>query len=569
MLPRFVFDIQKVNIGEQLGQGGSGSVYKAVLLDTNETVAVKHVFTDDDKKIVASCRSLCKKLITLQSDYIVRFIGMSESPKHFYFITELATGGSLMQALQSHPMRDDLATLLRWALDIVSGLKYLHSQQPCVLHLDIKPQNVLLFGCGVAKLCDFDISQVTEHTQTAPREGATYRYAAPEQLLDGGMVSAATDIYGLGGVFYVMVLKKEPWNDIREPQKILSKHIGGEAVPILSLPPGCHACIMDIAAECLQRNKERRPTLEQVQQKLRSLLCDAEGARKNTMQNAPPSADAAKVAKLEQQLSKTIAERDIARQEASSAPQPLRNALLMRCAPVTWPSGMSDDSAVTIARSLFDVGGSFHKPMRRICGFNVCFVDIVRNDGLNGAFSNYFTRLKMLRNGNEALFHQACKSDEQREVLHTLKTLFHPVLPGAWRDPRTLTVYHGCCASTARKIANDGFGGFAQDRGNLGPGVYVTANAEYACQHGVHDSSTEPHSPEHPDWFPVLLCTAVVGLVYPVTRQVDLPLNTPNYDAHFTVVNPAASDSQYGELCVLHSDALLPLAILWVSKSAE
>ena len=138
--PRFMFDIEKVKLGEQLGHGANGSVYKAVLSDTNETVAVKDVFTGDDKKIVASCRSLCKKLIALHNDYIVRFLGMSESPKHFYFITELGTGGSLMQALQSHPMRDDLATLLRWALDIASGLAYLHSQQPRVLHLDIKPQ---------------------------------------------------------------------------------------------------------------------------------------------------------------------------------------------------------------------------------------------------------------------------------------------------------------------------------------------------------------------------------------------------------------------------------------------
>ena len=286
--PRFKIDIQKVKLGEQLGHGANGSVFKAVLLDTNEIVAVKDVFTDDDKTVVASCRSLCKTLITLHSEYIVRFLGMSESPKHLYFITELATGGSLMQALQSHPMRNDLAMLLRWALDIVSGLAYLHSQQPRVLHLDIKPQNVLLFGCGLAKLCDFDISQVTEHTITAAREGATYRYAAPEQLLVGGMVSAATDIYGLGGVLYVMALKKEPWSDIPKPLDIMHKHFVGEDIKIPSpLPPDCHACIMAIAAECLHRNPQVRPTLVQVKQKLRSLLCDSAGAQ---MRSAPPNA---------------------------------------------------------------------------------------------------------------------------------------------------------------------------------------------------------------------------------------------------------------------------------------
>ena len=310
------------------------------------------VFTDDDEKTVASCRSLCKKLITLHNDHIVRFIGMSEIPKHFYFITELATGGSLMHALQSHPMRDDLATLLRWALDIASGLAYLHSQQPHVLHLDIKPQNVLLFGLGLAKLCDFNFSQVTEHTQTAAREGATYRYAAPEQLLDGGMVSTATDIYGLGGILYVMALKKEPWYDIREPHKIKFQHVAGEGVPIPSaLPPDCPACIMAIAAECLHRNPQDRPTLEQVHQKLHYLLRDAEAAPLR------------KVAELEEQLSKAVAERDIVCQVQGVVGAVVAGAQCVRDAP-------------TIER-LFAVGGSFQATGQQLRGYCLRSVEIV------------------------------------------------------------------------------------------------------------------------------------------------------------------------------------------------
>ena len=579
--PRFIFGGKNIALGEQLGHGANGYVYEAVLSDTNEAVAVKDVFTEDDKNTVASCRSLCKKLITLHSDYIVRFIGMVEIPKHFYFITELATGGSLMQALQSHPKRDDLATLLRWALDIVSGLAYLHSQQPRVLHLDIKPQNVVLFGCGLAKLCDFDISQVTEHTQTAAREGATYRYAAPEQLRDGGKVSTATDIYGLGGVLYVMALKKEPWYDIRKTLEIVHRHEAQEVVPIPSpLPPDCHACILAIAAECLHRNKEDRPTLEQVQQKLRSLLCDAEGAR---MSNAPPNAAAAV---LEEQLPKAIAERarDNANQEASSigeCPNSASQPLLLTRDP--------GDTTLYNIRRLFAIGGSFQTPNQQMFGFHLRSVDIVRNDNLENSSKTHAERLKRLREENPLMFHHKCEDEKQQDVLDILNALFHPVLPAARRGPRTLTVYHGCRASAARKIVNSGFFDLAMmDAGFFGRGIYVTPNAEYACQYATGCfAAKEAHSKEHPNWFPVLLCTAVVGHVYPVTRQIDYqsssghsslfgkPLKT-GYDAHFALVHhmnnyEAAQEpdtAQYGELCVSQYAALLPLAILWVSPTS-
>ena len=265
------------------------------------------------------------------------------------------------------------------------------------------------------------------------------------------------------------------------------------------------------------------------------------------------------------------------------------HGLSTRIPPVTWPSDTSDECAVAVVKSLFDFGGSFQTSMRQVVGYRLCSVDIVRNELVTG-FTSHLTRLKNLRDGDAALFHFECQCDEQREVLSTLKSLFHPVPPGTWRDPHTLTVYHGCRASAARKIAKSGFMDLASlDAGYFGNGIYVTPNAEYACwyaleAHHKHSSRDEQYSPEHPDWFPILLCTAAVGLVYPVTREVDYtppgahsdlhgqPLKKP-FDAHFALVShsfgyeaapPAVA--QYGELCVSQYAAVLPLAILWVSN---
>lgn len=268
---------------------------------------------------------------------------------------------------------------------------------------------------------------------------------------------------------------------------------------------------------------------------------------------------------------------EVARQRAADA---------IRSAPVTWLPDVTDAWATAIVESLFVVGGSFQDPTRHVGSFHLCYIDIVRNMNLASSFASHFRRMKVIRHEDEKFFTHECQCDEQGEVLRILKTLFHPVAHGESGNPRTLTVYHGCRASVARKIVATGFTNWAtEDAGYFGHGIHVTPNAEYACEYAM--KKAEPFSPEHPDWFSVLLCTAVVGLVYPVTRQVDYtqtpkghsdlygkPLKSP-YDAHFALVHhkygyeaaPDPGTAEYGELCVSQYAAFQPLAILWVCKN--
>ena len=151
-----------------------------------------------------------------------------------------------------------------------------------------------------------------------------------------------------------------------------------------------------------------------------------------------------------------------------------------------------------------------------MCGFSLRYVEIVRNSILETAFKAHVERLKCLRKGDPKQFHHECQNKAQRDVLGILMTLVHPALAAY---PHTLTVYHGCKASVARKIAN---GGFVENRGLLRAwDLCNTQTQSTRCNYatGAFGDATEAHSTDHPDWFAVLLCTAAVGLVYPVTRQ--------------------------------------------------
>ena len=188
---------------------------------------------------------------------IVRVFGMSEGrtrPRIHHHGAGTPEGRSLTP-LKSHPQRNDWATLVRWALDIAHGLQYLHSLTPPVLHLDLKPQNVLLFDDDTAKLCDFGV--VTCETPCSPR------YAAPEQFATKPVCEAA-DIYGLGGVLFSMITKSEPWDGLSMLQ-ICGKLMSDTPPSLPSpLPAQCPAKLAAIVQRCLQIDPQQRCSISRV-----------------------------------------------------------------------------------------------------------------------------------------------------------------------------------------------------------------------------------------------------------------------------------------------------------------
>ena len=250
-----------IRFGNMIATGSCGPVFAGTLV-TNEEVAIKEL---TGPEAMHACKRECGKHMVLHHRNIVRVCGVSQDGRgHAYVVTELASRGSLADALKSHPQRNDWATLVRWALDIAHGLQYLHSLAEPVLHLDLKPQNVLLFDDDTAKLCDFGIAHIMKHTvtcQTAVQ--CSPRYAAPEQFAIKP-VSEATDIYGFGGVLFAMVTKSDPWDGLSLFQICTMMATGTQLSLPSPLPAQCPAKLAAIVQRCLQIDPKQRSPLSQV-----------------------------------------------------------------------------------------------------------------------------------------------------------------------------------------------------------------------------------------------------------------------------------------------------------------
>lgn len=198
----------------EAGRGGMGIVYlvERGTGELRQRGALKVLHRSGDSA-VALARFDRERRVLAQLDHpaIARLLeaGVREDGAP-YLVMDYIDGEPIDRYVAQRNLALDERLLL--FLDVCDAVAHAHRQ--LVVHRDIKPANVLVSGEGRVKLLDFGIAKLLDdpagaeltHTQAEP---LTPRYAAPEQL-NGGPITTATDVYGLGGLFYVLLTGHAP-----------------------------------------------------------------------------------------------------------------------------------------------------------------------------------------------------------------------------------------------------------------------------------------------------------------------------------------------------------------------
>ncbi len=201
----------------ELGRGGMGTVYRAVRDDDTyqKQVAIKLIKRGmDTEEIVGRFVAERQILALLEHPHIARLLdGGSTADGRPYFVMEAIDGVPI--TLFCDTRGASLEARLRLFLDVAAAVHFAH--QNLVVHRDLKPANVLVDREGRVKLLDFGIAKLLEggpasaggsRTQLGARP-RTPDYASPEQL-EGGAVTTATDVYGLGLLLYELLAGVNP-----------------------------------------------------------------------------------------------------------------------------------------------------------------------------------------------------------------------------------------------------------------------------------------------------------------------------------------------------------------------
>ena len=258
----------KYRIEGLLGQGGFGTTYSAIQTGLNRKVAIKEFFMKelcdrDEKTLTVSVpssgsRELVDKfkakfikeaqmISEFKHPNIVSIYDIFEENDTAYYVMEYHDGGSLSSLSLPLPV----AEAVRYIRQVASALSYLHKRN--IMHLDVKPANVLIDGEGNAVLIDFGISKRYDESggQTSSTPvGVSNGYAPIEQYSQAvSKFTPATDAYSLGATFYKLLTGNTPPDAsllVCEPESLV-------------IPSSMPSCFAELIRKCLKPNVSGRP----------------------------------------------------------------------------------------------------------------------------------------------------------------------------------------------------------------------------------------------------------------------------------------------------------------------
>ncbi|KAM3258423.1 hypothetical protein ACQJBY_050281 [Aegilops geniculata] len=280
-------DLQLVtkNFSEKLGAGSFGSVFKGVLQD-GTVVAIKKL--EGVRQGEKQFRAEMSTLGTIHHVNLIQLLGFCSEGEHRMLIYEYMPHG----ALDQHLSRVGLGDVLPWntryqiAIGIAKGLTYLHDNcMNCIIHCDIKPENILLDATFSPKVADFGLAKLLgrDFSRVITTMRGTIGYLAPEWI-SGTAITAKADVFSYGMMlFEIISLKRNVEHGKRCANKffpilVAMKIQEGDVHELLdadlrrdvNLEELDRACM--VACWCVQQDERSRPTMGVIVQILEGLV---------------------------------------------------------------------------------------------------------------------------------------------------------------------------------------------------------------------------------------------------------------------------------------------------------
>lgn len=247
------------HLEEVLGVGTVGSVYRARMSSTGETVAVKLLsrIVSGDSRIKARFEREMIILEKLNHPNIVRYYGGGSMNGQVFYAMELIDGGSIKDRM-TQVGRFTWQQVVEWAIQICSALQHAHNHG--IIHRDLKPSNLFFMQDGRLVLGDFGVARDTGASDLTG-DGitvGTYAYMPPEQICADQQISNRTDLYALGCVLFELLAGRPPFLGENFAQ-IWDQHLRATPPNLSELVPDCPDWLIEIVEQLLQKDPERRP----------------------------------------------------------------------------------------------------------------------------------------------------------------------------------------------------------------------------------------------------------------------------------------------------------------------
>ena len=291
-LPGHVLD-DKYRIGEKIGSGGFGTVYRGEHIFLHHPVAIKVFRPAVGREGVESLERFRLEGISacrVNHPNAVSVLDFDVSSGSLaYLVMELLEGHSLSQALRTDG-RLPQARAAEIAVCVCDALAQAHGAG--IVHRDIKPSNVFLHGVNgeqTVKVIDFGIAKLTDDSQSPDAQTTTLSgmflgtpaYMAPERVFNQPYDGRA-DVYSVGVMIYEMIAGRLPFETTGGGHlSLMRMHAVEKPFPLREIVPDAHPRLEVAVTSAMRKEPEERPTAVQLGGMLRELLVELRSPTRN------------------------------------------------------------------------------------------------------------------------------------------------------------------------------------------------------------------------------------------------------------------------------------------------
>ncbi|KAI8336975.1 hypothetical protein BC941DRAFT_470705 [Chlamydoabsidia padenii] len=240
-------------LGDCVGKGQFGSVFRALDMQTGEIVAVKRI-PIEDTQVEGEIMQEVNLLRGMTCPHIVRYIGFAQDDTFMNIVLEYVENGSLLSTLKAFgSLPENLVA--SYTYKILKGLEYLHNHD--VVHCDLKAANILTTKTGDIKLTDFGVSLNLKIKQEDGKgtPAGTPNWMAPEVIEMKG-ACPKSDIWSLACTIIELLTGKPPYADLIAMSALY--HIVEDDCP--PLPPTISKNLRNFMLLCFKKDPACRPT---------------------------------------------------------------------------------------------------------------------------------------------------------------------------------------------------------------------------------------------------------------------------------------------------------------------
>src|SRR5579885_1361127 len=246
----------RYRVVRQLARGGMGTVYEALDERLDATVALKET-SFDSEEFRRQFEREARLLARLSHPALPRVSDHFNEGAGQFLVMQFVGGPDLEEMRRARAGGAfPFAQVLEWADQLLDALDYLHSQEPPVIHRDIKPQNLKLGARGQVILLDFGLAKGYT-TQTSPLAASVVGYTpayAPLEQIQGAGTDARSDLYSLAATLYHLMTGAVPPNALARADAVLN----GQPDPLRSANELSGQVSPDVAAVLRQAMALRR-----------------------------------------------------------------------------------------------------------------------------------------------------------------------------------------------------------------------------------------------------------------------------------------------------------------------